>query len=115
MAFKACFGDIKIVNINIRSDFDHYNDLLVDVKIIDDDKVEQLIAPDKVPDMMELYSEITDKVPPPLPGWPLAADEAPLPSPAPAKSSKGDHHEGRFRRANRVRGRPPSDFCVCRS
>ena len=34
----------------------------MDVNIIYDAGVEQLIAPDKVPDMMEVRSEIIDKV-----------------------------------------------------
>ena len=53
-AFKAHFGDIDIVSINIRPGFDYYDDPLVDVNIIYDAEVERLIAPDKVPDMMEV-------------------------------------------------------------
>ena len=41
--------------------FDH-DDPMLGVKIIYDGKVEQLIAPDKAPDMMEVCSEIIDKV-----------------------------------------------------
>ena len=61
-AFKARFGDIDIVSVNVKAGFDHYDDPLVDVKIIYDGKVEQLIAPDKVPGMMKVRSEIIDKV-----------------------------------------------------
>ena len=61
-AFNARFGDIGIVSVNVKPGFDHYDDPLVDVKIIYDGEVEQLIAPDKVPGMMEVRSEIIDKV-----------------------------------------------------
>ena len=61
-AFKARFGDIDIVSINIRPGFDHYDDPLVDVRIIYDAEVERLIAPDKAPDMVRVRSEIIDKV-----------------------------------------------------
>ena len=47
-AFKAHFCDIDIVSINVKPGFDHYDDPVVDVKIIYDGEVEQLIAPDKV-------------------------------------------------------------------
>ena len=72
-AFKARFGDIGILSINIKPGFDHYDDPLVDVRIIYDAEVERLIAPDKVPDMMEVRSEIIDKVwrdAEDSPGWP---------------------------------------------
>ena len=61
-AFKARFVDIGIVSINVKPGFDHYDDPLVDVNIIYDAEVERLIAPDKVPDMMRVRSEIIDKV-----------------------------------------------------
>ena len=61
-AFKARFSDIDIVSINIKPGFDHDDDPMLDVKIIYDGKVEALIAPDKAPDMMEVRSEIIDKV-----------------------------------------------------
>ena len=73
-AFKARFGDIGIVSVNVKPGFDHYDDPLVDVKIIYDGEVEQLIAPDKVPDMMSVRSEIIDKVwrdAPDSPGYPF--------------------------------------------
>ena len=57
-AFKARFGDIDIVSINIKPGFDHCDDPLADVNIIYDAKVEQLIAGDT----MEVRSEIIDKV-----------------------------------------------------
>ena len=72
-AFKAHFGDIGIVSINIKPGFDHYDDPLVNVKIIYDGEVERLIAPDRVPAMMEVRSEIIDKVwrdAEDSPGWP---------------------------------------------
>ena len=79
-AFKARFGDIDIdivsvnVNVNVKPGFDHYDDPLVNVKIIYDGEVEQLIVPDKVPDMMSVGSEIVDKVwrdAPDSPGYPF--------------------------------------------
>lgn len=57
-AFKARFGDI----ISVKPDFDHYDDPLVDMKIICEGNIKQMIAPDKVPEMMEVRSEIIDKV-----------------------------------------------------
>ena len=72
-AFKARFGDVGIVSINIKPGFDHYDDPLVNVKIIYDGEVERLIAPDRVPAMMEVRSEIIDKVwrdAEDSPGWP---------------------------------------------
>ena len=61
-AFRAHFSDINIVSINVKPGFDHYDDPVVDVKIIYDGDVEQLIAPDKVPDMMKVRTEIFSKV-----------------------------------------------------
>ena len=71
-AFKARFGDIGIVSINIKG-FDHYDDPMLDIRIIYDAKVERLIAPDKAPDMVKVQSEIIDKVwrdAEDSPGWP---------------------------------------------
>ena len=68
-AFKAHFGDIDIVSINIRPGFDHCDDPLVEVNIIYDAEVEQLIAGNT----MEVRSEIIDKVwmdAEDSPGWP---------------------------------------------
>ena len=61
-AFKARFADIDIVSINVKPSFDHEDDPVVDVKIIYDGEVEQLIAPDKVPDMLKVRTEIFSKV-----------------------------------------------------
>ena len=68
-AFKAHFSDIDIVCISIRPGFDHYDDPLVEVKIVYDAEVEQLIAGDS----MVVRSEIIDKVwtdAEDSPGWP---------------------------------------------
>ena len=68
-AFKAHFGGIDIVSINIRPGFDHCDDPLVEVNIIYDAEVEQLIAGNT----MEVRSEIIDKVwmdAEDSPGWP---------------------------------------------
>ena len=61
-AFKSRFGDIGIVSINVKSGFDHYDDHMVDVRIVYDAEVERLIAPDKAPDMVRVRSEIVEKV-----------------------------------------------------
>ena len=61
-AFKARFSDIGIVSINVKSGFDHCDDPKLDVNIIYDGEVERLIAPDKVPDMVRVRSEIVEKV-----------------------------------------------------
>ena len=53
-AFKARFGD---VDINVKSGFDHYDDPMLDVRIVYDAEVERLIAPDKAPDMVRVRSE----------------------------------------------------------
>ena len=57
-AFKAYFGDIEVVSVNVKPGFDHYDDPLMNVKIIYDGKVEQLIGPD----LLRVRSEIVDKV-----------------------------------------------------
>ena len=67
-AFKAHFGDVGIVSINVKSGFDHCDDPKVEVRIIYDAEVERLIAPDKVPDMVRVRSEIVEKV------WAAAED-----------------------------------------
>ena len=67
-AFKAHFGHIHIVSINVKPGLDHYDDPLVDVNIIYDAKVEELLRGDT----MEVRSEIIDKVweAEDSPGWP---------------------------------------------
>ena len=68
-AFKASFGDIEIVSVNVKPGFDHYDDPLVNVKIIYDGTVEQLIGPD----LLRVRSEIVKKVwwdAEDSPGWP---------------------------------------------
>ena len=69
-AFKARFGDIDIVSINVKPGFDHYDDPLVDVKIIYDAAYEDL----NVEGTMSVRSEIIDKVwrdAPDSPGYPF--------------------------------------------
>ena len=41
-AFKARFGEVKVVRVNVRPRFDHDDDPVVDVNIIYDGKYEQL-------------------------------------------------------------------------
>ena len=72
-AFKAHFGDIDIVSINVKPDYDyHYDEPLVIVKIIYDAKVEQLLGQES-PNTIDVRSEIVDKVrnAKDSPGWPL--------------------------------------------
>ena len=63
-AFKARFGDIEGVSVNVKPGFDHRDDPMVDVKIIYDGTVEQLIGPD----ILRVRSEIVEK------GWWNAED-----------------------------------------
>ena len=61
-AFKARFGDIDVVSINVKRRYDYHDDeLQTIVKIIYDGKVEQLTGQD-TPHSMEVRSEIIDKV-----------------------------------------------------
>ena len=41
-AFKARFGDVELVSINVKPSVDYEGDHVVDIKIIYDGKVEQL-------------------------------------------------------------------------
>ena len=69
-AFKARFCDIAIVSVNVKPGFDHYDDPLVDVKIIYDAAYEDL----NVEGTMSVRSEIVDKVwrdAPDSPGYPF--------------------------------------------
>ena len=67
-AFKARFGGIGIVSINVKPGFDHYDDPLVDVRIIYDAAYEDL----STEGTMSVRSEIIDKVweAEDSPGWP---------------------------------------------
>ena len=68
-AFKARFGNIGIVGINVKPGFDHYDDPLVDVKIVYDAAYEDL----STEGTMRVQSEIIDKVwrePNDAPVWP---------------------------------------------
>ena len=57
-AFKARFGDIEVVSVNVKPGFDHYDDPLVNVKIIYDGTVEQLGGEG----ILHVLSEIVEKV-----------------------------------------------------
>ncbi len=57
-AFRARFGDVEIVRVNIRSGLDHEGDPVVDVNIIYDGKYEQL----RGDGTFDVYREIIDKV-----------------------------------------------------
>ena len=59
MAFRARFGDVKIVRINVRRGFDYdEDDPMVDVNIIYDGKYEQLNAGG----LLDVRTEIVSKV-----------------------------------------------------
>ena len=69
MAFRARFGDIDIVSINVEPGFDHYDDPMLDVKIIYDGEVEQLGGEG----ILDVLSEVVEKVweePEDSPGYP---------------------------------------------
>ena len=57
-AFKARFGDIEVVSVNVKPGFDHCDDPVVDVKIIYDGTVEQLGGAG----ILRVQSEIIDKM-----------------------------------------------------
>ena len=57
-AFKARFDNIEVVSVNVKPGFDHYDDPLVNVKIIYDGTVEQLGGEG----MLRMLSEIIEKV-----------------------------------------------------
>ena len=57
-AFKARFDNIEVVSVNVKPGFDHYDDPLVNVKIIYDGTVEQLGGEG----MLRVLSEIIEKV-----------------------------------------------------
>ena len=57
-AFRARFGDIEVVSVNVKPGFDHYDDPLVNVKIIYDGTVEQLGGEG----ILCVLSEIIEKV-----------------------------------------------------
>ena len=68
-AFKARFANISIVGIYIEPGFDHYDDPLVEVRIVYDAAYEDL----RTEGTMKVRSEIIDKVwrdAEDSPGWP---------------------------------------------
>ena len=87
-AFKARFADIPIVSVDVEPGFDHYDDPMLDVKIVYDGEVEQLIGRGR---SMEVRSEIIEKVwwkAEDSPGWPfvhfIAKSDIKQPDPAAA-------------------------------
>ena len=57
-AFKVRFSDVGIVSINVKPGFDHYDDPMLDVKIIYDAAFEDL----RTEGTMRVRSEIVRKV-----------------------------------------------------
>ena len=69
-AFKTRFGDIEVVSVNVKPGFDHYDDPVVDVKIIYDGKVEQLGGAGILDVQSEIFSKVWREVED-SPGFPL--------------------------------------------
>ena len=72
-AFKARFGDIDIVSIDIEPGFDFYDEPKLEVRIVYDAEVERVIGPDAGLNILKVRSEIVEKVweePENSPGWP---------------------------------------------
>ena len=68
-AFRARFGEIEILSVNIRRGFDHDDEPMVDINIIYDGKVEQLGGEG----LLDVDMEISNKVwiyAEDSPGWP---------------------------------------------
>ena len=57
-AFKARFGDVGIVSINVKPGFDHYDDPVVDVKIIYDAAYEDLSTEGTMSVQSEIFSKV---------------------------------------------------------
>ena len=71
-AFKARFSDIDIVTISVEPDFLD-DEPLLDVRIVYDAEVERLIGPDGRSNVLDVLSEIVEKVweePEDSPVWP---------------------------------------------
>ena len=69
-AFKARFGDVELVCINIKPGVDFEGDHVVDIKIIYDGKVEQLNGEGIVRVDHEVHTKFDGDFEKP-PGWPL--------------------------------------------
>ena len=69
-AFKARFGDVELVCINIEPGIDFEGDHVVDIKIIYDGKVEQLNGEGIVRVNHEVHTKFDGDFEKP-PGWPL--------------------------------------------
>ena len=57
-AFKARFGDVDVVCVNVKHGFDHCDDLTLDVKIVHEGKSEHLNGEG----ILGLQSELIEKV-----------------------------------------------------
>ena len=69
-AFKARFGDVELVCINVRPSVDYEGDHVVDINIIYDGKVEQLDGEGIVRMKHEVNAKFDADFEKP-PGWPL--------------------------------------------
>ena len=72
-AFKARFSDIDIVSIGVKPFFSLDDEPLLDVRIVYDAEVERLIGPDGGSNILDVRTEIIEKVweaPEDSPVWP---------------------------------------------
>ena len=69
-AFKARFGDVELVCINVKPWVDYEGDHVVDIKIIYDGKVEQLDGERLLRMNHEVHTKFDADFEKP-PGWPL--------------------------------------------
>ncbi len=86
-AFKARFADIPIVSIDVKPGFDHYDDPMLDVRLVYDGEFEQLNGDG----ILDVQSEVIEKVwveAEDSPGWPfmhfIAKSDLEQPAPAAA-------------------------------
>ena len=68
-AFKARFGDVDVVCVNVKHGFDHCDDPALDVKIVYDGKFEQLNGEGILGVQSELIEKVWEEVED-SPGWP---------------------------------------------
>ena len=69
-AFKARFGDVELVCVNVKPSVDFEGDHVVDIKIIYDGKVEQLDGDGLLRVDHEVHTKLDGDFEKP-PGWPI--------------------------------------------
>ena len=70
--FKARFRDIDIVTISVEPDFSLDDEPLLDVRIVYDAEVERLISPDGRSNVLDVRTEIIEKV------WEAPEEDSPV-------------------------------------